>query len=124
VPYAKYPAVDIQRNFLKTEKVRTFLLDEINSAQCSSVLPKSLLEKITRGVQIGKSGSVTHRFSALSKVRPFIPWRVVKKLKRFVLLAERVDYFDLALRAYIVSATTRLLSQDARSRSCIARDVE
>jgi hypothetical protein len=115
VPFAKYPAVDLQRKFLKNGKAREFLLDELHSNHSESMLPKNLIERISQGVNHGVSGAVSNRFPLIRKVRPFIPPRVVKSLQRLLPIQERVDYFDLALRSYIINSMSKLLSQDAQA---------
>jgi hypothetical protein len=115
VPFARYAAVDIQRKFLKNGKARELLLDELNSAHNGLVWPKNLREKISQGVHRGNSGAVSHRYPLISRIRPFIPPRMVKTLQKLVPLSERVDYFDLALRSYIISSMSKLLSQDAKA---------
>ncbi|RJQ54029.1 MAG: hypothetical protein C4530_17210 [Desulfobacteraceae bacterium] len=114
VPFAKYPAIDLRRDYLKGKEVREFLNDQLFSAPCRTVLPHSLISKIMENLNNNHSGGVTQRFPIIRTLRPFFPPPVIKMIKKTLSLEERIDYFDLALRSCIVGSMTALLSRDAR----------
>lgn len=113
VPFAKYAAIDLGRNFLKHREVKTLLLDELRSTHCRSLLPPTLLNKTEEKITANHAGGIGAKYLFIRQIRPFISPRIVKKVQKIVSLKERVDYFDVALRCYIISTATRMLSQDA-----------
>ncbi len=115
VPFAKYPAIDLGRQFLKNTEAKTLLLDELHSEHCRSILPSDLLNKTAEKIHANHAGGIGAKYPFLKQIRPFISPRIVKKVQKIVSLKERVDYFDVALRCYIISTATRMLSEDARA---------
>ncbi|MBW1695567.1 MAG: hypothetical protein JRH18_00125 [Deltaproteobacteria bacterium] len=121
VPFSRYPAIDLQRNYLKAKAVREFLSDHLFSAHCRTVLPHTLISKTMENLNNNHSGGISQRFPIIRTLRPLLPPRMIKMIKKSLSLKERIDYFDLGLRCCIVGNMTALLSRDARALSGVCK---
>jgi len=114
VPFAKYPAIDLGRSYLKRKDVLEFMHDLLHSTHCRGIFPPVLIEAAIWNLHNNGSKPFTQKFPLTRKIRPFLHPRMVKAIQKTLNLRERVDYFDLALRCCIIDAMAQHLEEDAK----------
>ncbi|OGP90985.1 MAG: hypothetical protein A2157_17275 [Deltaproteobacteria bacterium RBG_16_47_11] len=112
IPFAKYPAIDLEKGFLRNKRVTDFLLAELESSTCAFILPSKLMNMIKTSM---RSCSTRHSpvFDLVQKAKPFVPARFIPLLKRIIPSRRGINPFDLSLRLFIVGKMNEILSDDA-----------
>ena len=112
IPFATHSAVASRRAILKSSRVATLLMDELNSQAARALLPHALLSEITTNLVID---------DALSRTRnkwQLLSYRIANRLRQSLTTKNSqvlLDYNVLALRAYIIYKMHNLLMDDARA---------
>ena len=65
VPFAKYPAIDLGRQFLKRAEVKDLLLDELHSDHLRSILPAELLNGTSEKIHSNQAGGIGAKYPFL-----------------------------------------------------------
>ncbi|MBN1630772.1 MAG: hypothetical protein JW990_13495 [Thermoleophilia bacterium] len=119
IDFAEHDAIGTIGGFLRSPAVVELLQDELSSQTAASVLPAALLEDIVTNmvVQEPKQGRAARHYAALRR----FPGRARNRVSRALRGTEHyfVGYNRLALRAFIICKTTRLLHEDAAAVSAV-----
>jgi hypothetical protein len=112
LPFARYPAIDLDRTFLRNQRVREYLLSELDSSHYASILPSTMIELIKATMQ-SRPGGHSPGHHLFKKMKFIIPESIIPLLKKVFPFRRCLDPFDLGLRLFIAVKMNEFLAADA-----------
>ena len=111
IDFAKYSAIGMPENILRTKKVVDFLKEELAYSYVGSVFPRAFIRYIIDRMEIIDKENRKGRRTTKSIIQPYIPaWVRNKARNTFVKL--KMDFNIVAFRAYMICRMNRMLAED------------
>jgi hypothetical protein len=111
IDFAKYSAIGMPENILRTKKVVDFLKEELAYSYVGSVFPRAFIRYIIDRMEIIYKENRKGRRTTKGIIQPYVPaWIRNKARNTFVKL--KMDFNILAFRAYMICRMNRMLAED------------
>jgi len=124
IPFAKYAATAVGINYrhvFKNPQVANEIANELSSSHASSLLSKEFIEYVLRKMKVVDTQPSTNRtFTRKLKgqfkktCKSILPGRIQANLLESVFKL-KIDYNELAFRAYIICKMNQILQEDANA---------
>jgi hypothetical protein len=114
IDFAKYQAIEMPENILKTKQCVDFLREELASSYVDTIIPRAFTCYVMAHLKIFDNGNRKERRNIKAIVQPYVPlWITNKARNTFVKL--RMDFNILAFRVYMICRMNKILAEDAES---------